>query len=76
MFALWFFRIALMPQNPHKAAEFSGDFAWVLNAYMGALVFLWWLIWRYNHQVFPVLRKRWDQSFMCRRCGKTIQFGG
>jgi hypothetical protein len=71
MLALWFLRIALMPHNPHKAAEFSRDSVWVLGAYMGALVVLWWLIWRYNHRLFPVLRKRWDHSFMCRRCGNV-----
>jgi hypothetical protein len=76
LFALWFLRIALMPHNPHKAAEFNRDLFWALEAYTAALLFFWWLAWRYNHRVFPVKRKRWDHSFMCRRCGKTIQFGG
>ena len=75
MFALWFLRIALMPHDPHKAAEFNRDFFWALDAYIGALVFMWWLIWRYNHRVFPDRRKRWDGSFMCRRCGRILQWG-
>jgi len=71
IFALWFLRIALMPHNPHKAAEFNRDFFWALDAYVGALVFLWWAIWRHNHRVFPVRHKRWDRSFLCRRCGNV-----
>ena len=47
-----------------------------LDAYIGALVFLWWFIWRHNHRVFPVQHRRWDRSFMCRRCGTTIQVAG
>jgi hypothetical protein len=75
MFALWFLRIALMPHDPHKAAEFNRGFFWGLDAYIGALVFLWWLIWRYNNRVFQDRRKRWDGSFMCRRCGRILQWG-
>jgi hypothetical protein len=73
MFALWFLRIALMPHNLHKAAEFNRDFFWALDAYIGALAFLCWLVWRHNYRVFPVQHKRWDRSFLCRRCGTTIQ---
>ena len=29
----------------------------------------------YNHRVFQVKRKRWDGSFMCRRCGRILQWG-
>ncbi len=75
IFALWFLRIALMPHNPYMAAEFNRDFVWALDAYVGALVLLCWLIWRYNHRVFPVKRKRWEGSFMCRHCGQILQMG-
>ncbi len=64
IFALWFLRIALMPHNPHKTAEFNRGFLWVLDAYVGALVFLWCLIWRFNHFVFPLKRNRWNRLFM------------
>ena len=59
-----------MPENAHKAKEFGQASAWVADAYAGALVFLWCFIWRYNHRVFPVQHRRWDRSFMCRRCGE------
>jgi len=72
---LWFVAIALMPANAHKANEFSRECGWIADAYAAALVFLWWFIWRYNHRVFPVQRRRWDRSFLCRRCGKTSQLG-
>jgi hypothetical protein len=72
---LWFIAIALMPGNAHKAKEFSRECAWAADAYGAALVFLWCFIWRYNHRVFPAQHGRWDRSFLCRRCGKTIQFG-
>jgi hypothetical protein len=70
---LWFVGTAVQ-ENAHNPNEFSRGFGWTLDAYAGALVFLWWLIWRHNRRVFPVLRQRWERSFLCRRCGKTIQF--
>jgi hypothetical protein len=69
--ALWFIAIALMPGNAHNAKEFSRECAWVGDAYGAALVLLWCFIWRYNHRVFPVQHRRWDRSFMCRRCGNV-----
>jgi hypothetical protein len=71
---LWFVGIAVS-ENAHNAKEFSRLFGWAMDAYTAALVFLWWLIWRYNHRVLPVRRKRWDGSFMCRRCGRILQWG-
>jgi hypothetical protein len=76
LLALWFVGIALMPENAHKAKEFGQAFAWVADAYAGALVLLWCFIWRYNHRVFPIQHRRWDHSFMCRRCGKMIRVNG
>lgn len=73
LLALWFVAIALMPQNAHKAKEFSRECVWIADAYAAALVFLWWFIWRYNHRVFPIQHRRWDRSFLCRRCGETMQ---
>ena len=72
---LWFVGIAV-EENAPSAKEFIRLFGWGMDAYAGALLFLWWLIWRYNHRVFPVQRRRWDRSFMCRRCGKTMQING
>lgn len=74
--ALWFVAIALMPENAHKAKDFSRECARIADLYAGALVFLWWFIWRYNHRVFPVQLKRWDHSFICQCCGETIQVNG
>ena len=65
---------ALTPANAHKAKEFIREFSWALDAYVGALVVFGWLVWRYNHRVFPAQHRRWDRSFLCRCCGKTIQF--
>jgi hypothetical protein len=50
-----------MPENAHKAKEFSNECAWIADAYAGALVYLWWFIWRYNHRVFPIRLRRWDR---------------
>jgi len=69
---LWFVGIAVS-ENAQNARELSRMLGWAIDAYAAALVFLWWLIWRYNHRVFPVQRRSWDRSFMCRRCGKTMQ---
>lgn len=44
LLALWFVGIALMPASPQRAHEFSRTFAWVADAYAGALVFLWCFI--------------------------------
>jgi len=48
-----------MPQNAHKAKEFSRECVWIADAYAAALVFLWLFIWRYNHRVFPIQHRRW-----------------
>ena len=72
---LWFVGIAGQ-ENAHNAKEFSRAFGWAMDAYAGGLVFLWPLIWRYNHLVFPARRKCWDRSFMRRRCGNTMPVGG
>lgn len=50
----------------HQRFNLFGDI------YTGSLVFLLWLIWRYNHRVFPARHTRWDRSFICRRCGKIV----
>ena len=70
---LWFVAIALMPADAHKARDFSRGCGWIADAYAAALVLVWCLIWRYNHRVFPVQRRRWHRSFMCRRCGNMVQ---
>jgi hypothetical protein len=62
---------ALTPANAYKAKEFIREFSWGLDAYVGALVFFGWLVWRYNRHIFPVKRRDWDRSFLCRRCGNT-----
>ncbi len=64
---------ALTPGNALKAKEFVRQFSWALDAYVGALIFLGWLAWRYNRRIFPVKRRNWDRSFMCRRCGNIKQ---
>jgi len=69
---LWFVGTAVQ-ENAHDVKEFSQVFSWGTDAYAGALMFLWWFIWRHNRRVFPVLKMRWDCSFMCRRCGHVIQ---
>jgi len=69
---LWFVGIAVL-ENAHNAKEISRAFNYGLDAYAAALVILWSLIWRYNHRVFPTQRNRWDNSFMCRRCGETME---
>ena len=66
----WFVGIALAPANAYKAKEFTREFAWAMDAYVAALVFFGWLVWRYNRRVFPVRRRIWDGSFLCRRCGE------
>jgi hypothetical protein len=71
---LWFVGTAVQ-ENAHNVKEFSRAFDWAMDAYAAALVFLWCLIWRYNHRVFPVQRRRWDCSFMCRRCGDILLYG-
>ena len=68
---LWFVVIAVL-ENSHNAKEISRAFSYGIDAYATALVILWSLIWRYNHRVFPKQHKRWDNSFMCRRCGETV----
>ena len=75
LFILWLVGTAVQ-ENAHNVNEFSRAFGWTMDAYAAALVFLWCVIWRYNHRVFPVQRRRWDRSFMCRRCGKTMQING
>jgi hypothetical protein len=69
---LWFVGIAVQ-ENAPGAKEFIRLFGWGMDAYAGALAILWWFIWRYNRRVFPVRLRRWDRSFLCRRCGKTMQ---
>ena len=71
---LWFVGIAV-EENAPSAKEFIRLFNWGMDGYAGALVFLWWFIWRYNHRVFPAQYTRWDRSFMCRRCGNTMPAG-
>ncbi len=71
---LWFVGIAVQ-ENAHNAKEFSHAFNYGMDAYGAALVILSSLIWHYNHRVFQVKRKRWDGSFMCRRCGRILQWG-
>ena len=71
LIALWFVGIAVQ-ENVHNAEEISRVF---VDAYAAALVLLWCLIFRYNHRVFPLNRRRWDCSFMCRRCGDILQYG-
>jgi hypothetical protein len=73
LLVLWFVGIALTPANTYKAKEFIHEFTWAVDAYMGALVFFGWLVWRYNRRVFPVRRRSWDRSFLCRRCGEIAQ---
>ena len=70
---LWFVAIAAMPASPRRAHEFTQTCAWVADTYAVTLVLLLCFIWRYNHRVFPTQRKRWDSSFMCRRCGELLQ---
>lgn len=65
---LWFVGIAVQ-ENAHNSKEFSWVLDCAMDAYAGALVFLWGFIWRLNHRVFRVRRRRSDRSFMCRRCG-------
>jgi hypothetical protein len=72
LIVLWFVEIAVL-ENAHNAKEISRAFSYGMDAYAAALVILWLLIWRYNHRVFPSQRKRWDDSFMCRRCGETME---
>ncbi len=69
LIVVWFVGIALTPANAYKAKEFTREFAWAMDAYVAALVFLGWFVWRYNRRVFPVKRRTWDCSFLCRRCG-------
>ncbi|MGO8791138.1 MAG: hypothetical protein ACLQVL_27665 [Terriglobia bacterium] len=69
---LWFVGIAVQ-ENAHNANEFSHAFNYSMDVYAAALVILWALIWRFNRSVFPVRRRRWDRSFMCRRCGETME---
>lgn len=66
---------ALTPDNVHKAKEFIREFSWALDAYVGALLFFGWLVWRYNRRIFPLKRRNWDRSFLCRRCGNTTAVG-
>ena len=63
----------LTPENAYKAREFIHELTWALDAYSGALVFAGWLVWRYNRRIFPVKRRNWDHSFLCRRCGEIAQ---
>ncbi len=67
---LWFVGTAVQ-ENAHNVKEFSRLFGWAMDAYATALVLLWCLIWRYNHLLFPTQYRRWDRSFMCRRCGNV-----
>jgi preprotein translocase subunit Sss1 len=46
------------------------------SIWTGILILLLCLTWRYNHHVIPKRRRRWDHSFLCRRCGTTIQVSG
>ena len=63
---------ALIPANALNAKEFIREFGWGLDAYVGLLVFFGWFVWRYNRRIFPVKRRNWDRSFLCRRCGNTL----
>jgi len=72
LMVVWFMGLALTPANADKAKEFTREFAWAVDAYVAALVFFGWLVWRYNRRVFPVKRRSWNRSFLCRRCGKTV----
>jgi hypothetical protein len=67
---LWFVGTAVQ-ENAHNVKEFSRIFGWAMDAYAMALVIFWCLIWRYNHLLFPTQYRRWDRSFMCRRCGNV-----
>jgi len=75
LIVVWFVGIALTPVNAYKAKEFMRTFGWALDVYLAALVLFGWLVWRYNRRVFPVKRRNWDRSFLCRRCGNTIHIG-
>ena len=72
---LWFVAIAAMPASPRRVHEYSQSCGWIAAGYAGALALLWFFIWRYNHRVFPIRRKRWERSFMCRRCGNANNIG-
>jgi len=72
LIVLWSVGVAFTPAGARKADEFIRDFSWGLDAYVGLLVFLGWFVWRYNHRIFPVRRRNWDRSFLCRRCGNTV----
>jgi len=51
--------VALFPQYAH--------------AYSGVALFVLASLWWYNHQVRPLRFHRWEQSFMCDRCGAIFQ---
>ena len=72
LIVVWFVAIALTPANAYKAKEFTRELTWAIDAYVAALVFLGWLVWRYNRRIFPAKRRNWDHSFLCRRCGNTL----
>ena len=72
LIVVWFVGIALTPANAYKAKEFTREFVWAMDAYLAALVFFAWFVWRYNRHIFPAKRRNWDHSFLCRRCGNTL----
>jgi hypothetical protein len=64
------FNLTAAPGGPRLLAP---DFPFIACANGGLLVFLLWVVWRYNRLVFPGRYANWDSSFMCTRCGHIVQ---
>jgi hypothetical protein len=58
----------------HTGGNFNDQFAWFGYGYLGAIVLILFLAFRYNFVVFPRRRRIWSRSFMCRSCGHIAQF--
>ena len=61
------------PITPAHAAHLHQQFVFFSWMYCVFLVCALGVLWRYNHVAYPKRYREWDQSFMCRRCGKIEQ---
>jgi hypothetical protein len=56
-----------------RSVELFPEYA---HAYSGLALFVLASLWWYNHQVRTQRLRRWENSFMCDRCGNVFQFSG
>lgn len=54
-------------------AHFKHQLAWLWYGWLGIVAFVLCVTFRHNIWRVPKLYRRWDRSFICRRCGHVLQ---